>query len=169
MSQVGDYQSLIQLAAGLSVGILAFETLLDSPIARMRPRYERLMLEIKSVFKSTLPPDFETHRKLFQDLEGEVSTALTNDESEWELPLLRVLGILVCCFSIWLLIDNADRYSAALNAFDRPVAIAVAVIPLALTVGLIWLSHRRLKSLEGRYEGLEGRYLQAVDKAWGLK
>jgi hypothetical protein len=175
MGQLGDYQSLFQLAAGLSIGIVALETILQSPVTKMKPAFQLTLIQVKSVYAGPVPPHLDTVKTDLDCLSKNLQTAIDTDlgsqryMQDWALILTRVIGFISAFVSIFFLFESSENFNAQLSGCETEIALLLIAAPMILTIGLLYVSERRITGLEEKRLGFESKFLELVDRAWGLK
>lgn len=175
MPAFGEYQSLFQLAAALSIGLLAFESLLDTPIAKKKPEFFILLLQMRKFAGenrapniASVKPDLET---LQTQVENEVYTDFTTVavKNRFTFNAAKLVGILCATASCFLLLFATTNYHDSQVGWETWASLGALLVPIGLTVWILRASARVRERLEQFRLSSERRFLELVDVAWGLR
>lgn len=173
MSELGQFQSLYQLAVALSFGALALESLLERPIER-RSRDIR-ELELKTLYFSVEPhgPHYSNVLPKMANLAKDIRDKFVQRDVSFGRNLLNYYGLmklllLVCAiYSLYLLGNSTTSYEdpVGINVFF--VAMLLNLIPISIIFVMIGLAWRVGVDTSKLISNWDDQYRSLVDESWG--
>ena len=161
MTSYGDFQSIFQLVAGLTLGVSGVLTLFEDPIEQESRRFTRLSKRLRRLPERHiyLDPDIRSNIEgALEEVDDKQESLSIESESEDRFKLTKIISFLVSAIGLWLLIYSSNRSSESIPLSIRVISfVLLAYVPLSIllvawtfhSIGLPFRSARR--SFEKRY------------------
>ncbi|MEG3181951.1 hypothetical protein [Sphingomonas sp. LT1P40] len=169
MTTYGDFQSIFQLTAGLTLGVSGLVTLFEDPIEREIRRFSRLwkVSDRLNVRHPNLPPDIVDRINGISNQIEEIQERLSTDfEAEERFRITKLASFVASVVGLVLLIYSSEKsseiipFSVKLLSYVLLAYVPIAVIFIAGSLRSISWPYRQHR------KQIEESYVSIVNSIW---
>lgn len=172
MTTYGDFQSIFQLAAGLTLGVSGVLTLFEDPIDKESRRITRLskisrrLLDRHRDLPELIKNDVNILVDIVEDAQEDLSVEAESDD---RFRIVKYTSFIASVIGLWLLIYSSDHSPDEIKLTYKILSyFLLAYVPIAV-IYVAWVLRRVGLPFEKRRLEYEQKYLDLVNRIWDSK
>lgn len=171
MATFGDFQSIFQLAAGLTLGFSGFVSLFGNPLEHEARKFAELRRSVqRSIARHS--QSTRSEKRELENLEAQLDSQQEEisvlDHKDGNFPALRATAFIASALGLYLLVRSSELADRNIDAFSRWTAYALILYVPCSIAYLALILWRRVEKFTCERRRMDSVYVECVMKLRGI-